>query len=484
MLARNRRNASMLVAVVVSSILLICFVQSASAITKPFDPAFGSSGKVGLKGFESAIDSRSQIAVARDGSFVVVGSVRQTVRMPGRRSAPAQRWLIARFTKDGKPDAKFGNKGRVVLNFPGEMANYPRQSVASGVTFDRRGRLLIAGSVDHARLSDYRRAVAQDDSKTAYGDVQNNYLGLVRLTRSGRLDRSFAGDGMAQTRLFERQGSYGPIYVRAAGIGELPGGRIVVGATGSQLRSPYDAIGVFAYHADGRRVTGFGTGGRRVVPDATALRFTPRGQIFAGGIKTTQHTVDEGELSWSITKLKANGDFDESYGLNGVSILSTGVDPDTVVGIPAVEKLNFDLAPLSSGRVVMTGVLSNGPRWFSALGVARFGVNGKLDESFGESGLARAPFGANVSSVGAGLVVGSSGEILVGGTKNMLALSQASGHQGVIAKFTSSGSFVTSWAPSLLKKCRYGPRMSSQLAGVLLSGCIDQAAQTIFRIKP
>ena len=100
------------------------------------DGNFGvSGGVINLDGSSlSAADSFRDLAIARDGKIVAVGS---TTTDAGTKKADA--WAV-RFSSTGAPDSAFGAGGRVVIDF-GNTNDY-----ANAVAIDTKGRILLAGA--------------------------------------------------------------------------------------------------------------------------------------------------------------------------------------------------------------------------------------------------------------------------------------------------------------------------------------------------
>jgi uncharacterized delta-60 repeat protein len=163
--------------------------------------------------------------------------------LPGRGgSLYATGWtqdklMVARLRADGRLDRSFGKRGIVRTKVDG----YPPCHClrASGVSRDRRGRLVVVGTIN---------ALAGWSVKLAPRKVV-----LARYWPDGRLDRSFGGDGV--------------VYAAAAsstfgnGIAIQRDGRILVAGSGAKGRrgtsdGPARFL-VFRFLADGRRDRSF-----------------------------------------------------------------------------------------------------------------------------------------------------------------------------------------------------------------------------------
>jgi uncharacterized delta-60 repeat protein len=142
-----------------------------------------------VPGLRPAFPSIGSPIALDDGSLVRPGLVRTSRRKPRFDTSVS----IARYTAAAQPDWSWGIRGRMSIDLG------PRADVAFTATADARSRLVVAGSSE------------------AHGG--RNVGAILRLTPTGRLDRSFARRGWTKTA-FKRTASF-----EALAIG--PGGRIV-----------------------------------------------------------------------------------------------------------------------------------------------------------------------------------------------------------------------------------------------------------------
>lgn len=192
------------------------------------DPRFGRNGRVlrsdpgGLADFDGA--ERPVVAVQQDGKILLAGLVNvasdkeresymeEDCDCTGYRAA----LLVVRYRTDGKVDRSFGHDGRALVRgltktatengFPGSLRR---------LAVDRDGRITIVG--DTTYLWTGKRADDGDRSR----------LIAYRLTKIGKLDRSFGDNGRVLHKLGTGISDFFPDQVRS-----LPDGRtVVVGAT-------------------------------------------------------------------------------------------------------------------------------------------------------------------------------------------------------------------------------------------------------------
>lgn len=200
-----------------------------------FDSTFGTNGVVRTRIGDSA--EAGAVAVQGDGKLVAAGTSRPTDQSSLRVLA------LARYLPDGTLDPSFGSNGT---------------STAAVVT----------GAVSVSSM------VLQPDGRIVVGGRLDDQIGVARFLPDGRLDTSFAADGVVTT----------PVGSSASGNGVAlqADGRIVVAGTGRE------GFVLVRYERDGRLDAGFGDGG--VVTSqvgrlsaANSVVIQPDGRILAAG---------------------------------------------------------------------------------------------------------------------------------------------------------------------------------------------------------
>ena len=270
---------------------------------------------------------------------------------------------LARYSSGGALDPSFGTGG-IVRTFG------PFEDTVRALALAADGALLAAGSV----------------AQSAGGDRE---LALFRYLPGGTLDPSFGTAGRVSTTI-------GPGNDHAEAIALAPDGRIVVaGVTGND--------GDFAlarYLVDGALDPSFGRGGT-VTTDiaggsdvAHAVLVQPDGTIVAAG---TAQLGSGGANAFALVRYLPNGDLDESFGTGGIVTTSFG---------PFDEARALVREP--DGRLVAAGSSFTGEAFEFAL--ARYGLDGTLDESFGDGGRVTTPLGT-----GRALARQSDGKYVVAG---------------------------------------------------------------------
>jgi uncharacterized delta-60 repeat protein len=328
-----------------------------------FDPNFGEDGVVRIGKGSSSHGAISGFGVDAQGRTVIVGF--------SGESTGNQR-IVERLTPEGRPDPSFGEgRGYVVADFgvPAPETGKTRSSYLEDLTFESNGRLLVMG-----------RAVVgfwSGPTKNGYTTEAVDEAFVARLDASGRLDTSFADDGVFRDRGIERlAGGFrvGQSLNRDWSVG--PNGTIALyaesGEEGSMLR----------LDGGGKADPGFGAAGYAAYPAGTyegPLLDEHDRTITWGYLQGVRHRLANGLL---IKRLTPNGSPDTRFGKGGAVTLR----------IPGL--VNADLAVDEHGRVLIAtslkgrGAVSESKEF----ALLRLQADGKRDPSFGRRGMLRIPF--------------------------------------------------------------------------------------------
>ncbi len=357
------------------------------------DRNFGVGGQVSLRFGSDLIPTViSAVALQADGKIVAVGDG------PSMNAADGASFYIARFLSNGTPDGTFGKGGLVITGINGAFG-----SVATSVAIQPDGRIVVGGSTN----------VIQPNSTQVVGAV-------VRLNPSGSLDRSFGTGGEVE---IDQALSVDSLYIRKSGeilaqnVRLFANGNIDPSFTIKGLRSgsytlqPDGKIiavnignpGVYRLNADGSVDTRFGKNGvvANLFQVSEALA-APNGDIFAiapGG-------------GFEVERLTSSGAIDTTYGIDGFSQMPSFYGE--AEGDSAVVQ--------ADGRIIVLGAdhfdVTKNPNYSNQTSVpilARFTVNGLLDNSFGYHGTVESPNG--ISGTINAMVLENNGKILVAGSE-------------------------------------------------------------------
>ncbi len=402
----------------------------ASAASVPLagtlDPSFGSGGSVTqARGFVGAL------AVQPDGKIVAAGDV-------------AGDSLVARYLPNGSLDSSFGNGGYAETSLP-RTAKF---ASAAAVAIQPDGKIVVAGTTG------------------ALGTKVGPEFALLRYDANGSLDTSFGTDGIAITVIPEEGHPYSNAVAAALAI--LPGGNIL--AAGSASWSDGDkfssSFALARYTSAGSLDTAFGKGGVAQTAFAKAnaqlagIAVQSDGKIVASGWGVGSGNGNDFN-AMLLARYKPNGSLDSTFGTAGK--VTTAHALDYQGGPPA----------LQNGKIVVAGEDDT-----ELPVLARYGINGRLDATFGDHGFATTS-GPLVASTPPAVFVQKDGAILLdlpgatGGTEAMDAL----------VRFTPSGRVDPSFgtAGTALLRSSGSTSLDVETDGkVLVGGGID--GSTLVRV--
>ena len=348
-------------------------IATAQASPGELDASFGGDGRQTAD--FGGHDHGSALAIQDDGKIVVAG-----------RSGAGFR--LARFRADGSLDPAFSGDGMVTE--PGAAFS------ARFVAIRADGKIVVAGesgtdfalarygtdgSLDPAFAggalttdlggSDYAQAVAiQADGTIVVAGSSDGDFALARYSADGRLDMTFAGDGLVTTDVG------GSDHAQAVAI---EGGEIVVAGV-----SDGDEFALARYRADGS-LSGDGPvttplGGQT----ANAAAIQPDGAVVVVGaiavVPTDPYAFPHDDLA--VTRYTANGALDTSFGIGGKQTADFGYGY-------AANDVGTALALGADGKIVVAGWTAM-VDWVFTSGrdfvLARYAPDGSPDALFGDGG--------------------------------------------------------------------------------------------------
>ncbi|HET6247411.1 MAG TPA: hypothetical protein VFE47_06935 [Tepidisphaeraceae bacterium] len=387
----------------VNAALISGVPADAIALQFPEDPTFApDSGNVAPLTF-----SAEQVLQEPDGQVLTIGH-------EGNVAQNTSQGVLEQLNTDGTPDASFGLDG--IMTTP-PLDNYTFQSAALetngqivvvgtsdgsflaarydvngslDTTFGNGGFATIGFGVDGAATAS-TVAIQTNEDIVIGGEVGSaadatNVFAIARFTAAGDVDPSFnagGGDDLAFPSGGQRTistGSAGTIQqIAIDAAGQILG----VGDAGA-------AVAVFRLDPDGANDAAFGTGGIAIIDQLSSkdpngqvaivegIALQPDGDILVAGEHKT------GGLA--AVRLTPNGQFDSTFGDNGISAASFGGTHDETTGISA---------DLSNGQFLLVGT-SNVGAGTNQIAVAAFNPDGTVNAAFGQDGqvLLPAPNGA------------------------------------------------------------------------------------------
>jgi uncharacterized delta-60 repeat protein len=182
------------------------------------DPSFGEGGKVETD-FGGTNEIARGIALQRDEKIVVAG--------PTDQGLSDLNMALVRYNTDGSMDMSFGDSGKVITDFFGDL------DAATGIVVQRNGKIVVAGYAFNP-------------------DNGTDDFALARYNRDGSLDAHFGVGGKVTTDFGEFD------FEPAISLDQK--GRIVV--AGFTVSFDDADFALARYHSDGRLDSRFGTGGK------------------------------------------------------------------------------------------------------------------------------------------------------------------------------------------------------------------------------
>jgi uncharacterized delta-60 repeat protein len=249
---------------------------------------------------------------------------------------------VTRFNTDGSIDTDFGING-TATEVVFEESNY-----TNSILLQSDGKILVLG-----------RGQAFDSAPFS--------MIAVRFTNDGSLDETFANDGV-----FTFTQSNGSQIIDAK---QDSNGRIVL-ACSTANTGYYDNVivrlnedGTFDNSFDEDGIANFNISGLYDAPQFLTLR-DDDSMIIVG----YTYSEDGTNTDWALVSLTSTGEFDSTFGSNGVVVAAFGDDNDVAEAVT--------IAP--DGKILVAGYITD----FNIYGaIVRYNSNGELDNSFGTNGV-------------------------------------------------------------------------------------------------
>lgn len=343
-----------------------CLVLSAAGPAGAALPPYGNHGRI-LTAVPGDEVRAAGIVSHGGGAVIVAGTSRGGIGTASRRDDDED-FVLARYLPDGKLDPSFGNGGIVRTDIGGNER-------ATDIKVDPLGRLLVTGYVD-----------------VFPQEVRNAEALVARYRPNGHLDRSFGNNGIVRAG---RGGGLAVTFDRA---------NHVLIAGGTTLNPPLQTENpwrVVRLTYNGRLDPAFGGGDGEVTGTvsaqsnvATDLTVDPEGRVV---LAICGRSVP-GASVFAVSALRADGSIDASFGEGGL----VGIDFD---GAPACPHA---ISRDPQGRIVVAG---NAKHRFL---VARLGIDGALDTSFGGGGTVSLLFARSNVRLGRIAIDGRSRVVLAG----------------------------------------------------------------------
>lgn len=322
------------------------------------DTTFSTDGKatVAFDAGGTLDDRAAGLAIQPDGSIVLVGYAKTAFN-------GACDFAIARLMTNGELDNIFSEDGKKRVDL------HHGDDRAAAVTIQSNGRIVVVGSAQQVRAG--------------YD------FGVVRITPTGSMDRSFTGDGK-KTFGFNRGGS---LNDEVSAVALQADGAIVISGT-SDTTSGGGDFAVARLKSNGSLDTHFGTQARKIVPfdlgagnedQLNGIAIQSDGSILLAGFAQIN---DLGDYDFAVARLKTDGSLDSTFsddGLKTIPFNKGGTNTDLARAIT----LQTD------GKILVAGSAMKANPADADFAITRLNTDGLIDSTFGTNGLKLVPFDLN-----------------------------------------------------------------------------------------
>lgn len=319
--------------------------------------------------FGNSHDYASSVVIQSDGKILVAGSTQDVGVTSSSNLA------VSRYNTDGQLDNSFGDNGKVITSIS-EGYDY-----ATSLLLQSDMKILVTGSTRNGSFFDFS---------------------AVRYNIDGSLDSTFDNDGIVITPF-----SLEDDLSLSSGIQN--DGKILL--TGYAKTGNYKSFATLRYNTDGSVDSTFGNGGKITTDfygldsrdQANSLAIQNDGKILVAGICKDGSINTNSITKIAIVRYDSNGTLDNSFGVNGKVVSAFG----------SYSSQSREIKIQSDGKILLVGFCSIDNSGDFVL--ARYQINGSLDNTFDDDGLVTTDF-LEYSDRANTLAIQSDGKIVVGGT--------------------------------------------------------------------
>lgn len=375
--------------------IVCCYVSSFSLsgnvhltrfnIDGSIDNTFGNNGYVDSNLiFEG--NTINMMKIQSDDKIIITGFTSSN----GTGNASYFNFQTLRLNSNGIIDSSFGVNGFATLN----LQPYDESQVVE-IQYD--GKILIGG---------FSSLVNSTNSSKDYA--------VVRYLSNGTLDTSFATNGIFiynfGSHSIPFQGTYSSDYVKSIKVNSL--GEIIVAGNTSVNESLSNStnFGFICLNQNGVLNMNFGTNGQKVIDFGdrdylTNMKLTEFDEIIAVGQHSFyDNTVNNSELA--IVKLLNNGNFDVSFGSNGIVLTNR----DATNNLDVLGDFEIQANGKLIGCGTSTGIAINDKDFL----LIQFNANGTIDSTFNGNGYVLTDFNST-DDYGFSILMQNDGKIICAG---------------------------------------------------------------------
>lgn len=270
------------------------------------------------------------------------------------------------FTQDGSLDPGFDTDGIVIT------AIGSGNDIGNTVRIQMDGKIVVAGN-------------------------SGNNLALTRYNTNGSLDNTFGTGGIVTTNIACANASGSDFVIQTDG-------KLLVGGY-CGIFPRYD-FALTRYNTNGTIDNSFGLNGTAITPilnagdQGLAIALQSDGKIIQAG-----YTDNGSNGDFALIRYHSNGTLDTSFDIDGKVITAVGSANDLIRTI----------AIQADGKIVVAGYSYTNPSFSYDFVVARYNLDGSLDNSFGTAGILTTAIIKNTNDYAESIAIQPDGKILVGG---------------------------------------------------------------------
>ncbi|BAZ49482.1 hemolysin-type calcium-binding region [Nostoc sp. NIES-4103] len=294
----------------------------------------------------------------------------------------------------GDFNPNFGSGGKVITSFGSD------RDQAKSAAIQADGKIVVLGYTFSSNFNDY-----------------GNKFALTRYNVDGSLDTSFGDGGKLITNIIRYNN-------KEASVAILPDGKILIAGSAYTGNNNNDFF-IARYNVDGTTDSSFGIDGKVITSINTNTdEGYSLGIQFDGKIVVAGSTYNGSDYDFALIRYNFDGSLDDNFGNSGKVITAIGSGSEEI----------SSLAIQSDGKIVVTGyTVSNGAYVFA---LARYNLDGSLDNTFGSNGKVITPVGTSSFSESNSIAIQSDGKIVVAGQAN---------YEFALVRYNSDGSVDTSF---------------------------------------
>ncbi|MCB0748645.1 MAG: hypothetical protein KDC90_14385, partial [Ignavibacteriae bacterium] len=445
--------------------IFLLFLNKSYAQAGQLDSTFGQGGIVNT--IFNASNSSSLInstAIQDDGKIVAVGY---------STDGAYEHFTVIRYNANGSLDVTFGINGIVITKVGKKSGGFNSiaiqddgKIVACGYTFTSKTECVIVryntnGSLDNTfgfngitllnDVSDSDKgaisiAIQNDKKIVVSGSFINGSdydFMLARLNSNGELDNLFGSNGIVS----EKIETYNE---RAKSISIQKDGKIIVVGT-IFFTSNKLSIVMERYNPNGTLDKTFGTNGY-VISNIGSLNIQAESVALQSDEKIVVAGLsDSGNPSSFITiRYNSNGTIDNTFGVNG----------STISSFENLRTVAYSIAMQNDGKIISAGYINSISNDYNFI-IIRYDSNGKLDDSFGTSGISIVPI-ATSSELAYSVSIQSDGKIIAAGYSQYAATTSAA-----LVRLKSNGEMDDSFGTNGFITTKVRPSNCAALSSVI-----------------